>query len=310
LEGWRRCRTPPLGDPCGLSWGCAALRGLEPGGPGRLSVPVRPVGVSTPFGWSSVGPGSTAKPRLGPPCAFAPLQRRTPAAPHRRVASPTRRPGDRPAMLPLLGFGALRHSLGPADPLFRGGGSLRHRVPRARFDYLLRGLHHRPSRRAKRRSVHGLRPTRRSPRHERCPSRGPCPPDVAGHRAPEGTLRNRPPSGPRARAESVLPPNPRRDPAVDAFLGFSPAEPSPHPSGRSLVVTMPALSPLGGMTSLPSWTSGLRGANGSAGPFPDCQLSWGFAPFDRRGAPFRVPGSGLMALPHAGNRASAATTAI
>jgi hypothetical protein len=65
-----------------------------------------------------------------------------------------------------------------------GGRSLCRRVPLARFGYLLRGLHHRPSRRAKRRSVHGLRPSRRSPRHERHPSRGPCPLDVAGRPAP------------------------------------------------------------------------------------------------------------------------------
>jgi hypothetical protein len=68
----------------------------------------------------------------------------------------------------------------------KGDGSLRHRVPRPGFGYPPRGIHHRSSRRAKRRSVHGLRPTRRSPRHERCPSRGPCPPDVVGDLLPRG----------------------------------------------------------------------------------------------------------------------------
>jgi hypothetical protein len=34
---------PPLGDPCGLSWSFAALRGPQPGEPGRSWVPVRPV---------------------------------------------------------------------------------------------------------------------------------------------------------------------------------------------------------------------------------------------------------------------------
>jgi hypothetical protein len=24
-KGWRKCRLPPLGDPCGLSWSFAAL---------------------------------------------------------------------------------------------------------------------------------------------------------------------------------------------------------------------------------------------------------------------------------------------
>jgi hypothetical protein len=106
---------PPLGDPCGLSWGFAALRGLGPGGPGRLLVSVQPVGVSTPIGWSSIEPVARPKPNSGPPCAFAPLQRRTPAAPQRSVAPPARRPGDCPAMLPLLGFGALRHDLRSVD---------------------------------------------------------------------------------------------------------------------------------------------------------------------------------------------------
>jgi hypothetical protein len=92
----------------------------------------------------------------------------------------------RPAMLPLLGFRALRHSLGRVDPLFMDDGSLRRRVPRARFGYLLRGFHHRSYRRAKRRSVHGLRSSRRSPRRKRCPSRGPCPPDVADGPTPRG----------------------------------------------------------------------------------------------------------------------------
>jgi hypothetical protein len=74
-----------------------------------------------------------------------------------------------------------------------------------------------------------------------------------------------PPTGPCSRDASVLSPDHHEGGrAVDAFLGFSPPERSPQPSGRSLVVAMPALSSLGGMTSLPTWTSGLRGADGSA----------------------------------------------
>jgi hypothetical protein len=96
-------------------------------------------------------------------------------------------------------------------------------------------------------------------------SRSPCPPDVAGRpNSPRGDGRERPPSGPSSRDESVLSPASRRKPAVDAFLCLSSPEPSPHPPGRSLVVTRPALSSLGGMTSLPAWTSGLRGSDGSA----------------------------------------------
>ena len=83
---------------------------------------------------------------------------------------------------------------------------------------------------------------------EWCSSRSPCPPDVAGRpNSPRGDERERPPSGPCSRDESVLPSGSRRNPTVDAFLGFPPAESSPHPPGPSLVVTMPALSSLGGI---------------------------------------------------------------
>ena len=161
-----------------------------------------------------------------------------------------------------------------------GNGSLRHRVPRARFGYLLRGVHHQSSRRARRRSVHGLCPPRRSPRSQRCPSRSPCPPDVPGEPTPpRGNGVGRPPTGPCSRDESVLSPNSQRSPAVDAFLGFSPPERSLHPPGRSLVVTMPALSPLGGMTSVPTWTSGLLGSDGSAWSVSGLPALLGFCTF-------------------------------
>jgi hypothetical protein len=102
---------------------------------------------------------------------------------------------------------------------------------------------------------------------EWCPFRGPCPPDIADRAPPpRGERTERLPSGPHARDEFVLSPASRRRPAVDTFLGFPSSEPSPHPPGLSLVVTMPALSSFGGMTSLPAWTSGLHGSNGSAWP--------------------------------------------
>jgi hypothetical protein len=101
---------------------------------------------------------------------------------------------------------------------------------------------------------------------EWCSSRSPCPPDVADRpHPPKGDERERPPSGTCSRDESVLPSRaPEGVPTVDAFLGFSPPESSPHPHGPSLVVTMPALSSFGGMTSLPAWTTGLRVSDGSA----------------------------------------------
>jgi len=82
-----------------------------------------------------------------------------------------------------------------------------------------------------------------------------------------------PPTGLRACDEFVLSPSDRSRPTVDAFLSFSPSERSPHTTGLSLLVTMPALASLGGVTSLPAWTTGLRGKCESAGSSPSCQLS-------------------------------------
>jgi len=60
---------------------------------------------------------------------------------------------------------ALRHNLGRAMRDDRG--SRRNPQPRAGFGYPLRGVHHSPSRRAKRRSVHGLLPSGLLPRARR-----------------------------------------------------------------------------------------------------------------------------------------------
>jgi hypothetical protein len=109
----------------------------------------------------------------------------------------------------------------------------------------------------------------------------------------------RPPSGPSSRRELGSDP---RGPDTTSFLGFPPPESSPPPAGPSLVIARPALPPLGRVTSLPAWVSGPCDTEGSAGPFPDCRLSWGFAPSDRRGAPYAVSGSGLMVSPRGGRR--------
>jgi len=112
--------------------------------------------------------------------------------------------------------------------------------------------------------------------------------------------RRRPPSRRCSRREP-RDPDPR-GPESTSFLGFSPSEPSPPPSGPSLVVARPALPPFRGVTFRPAGVSGPYEAEGSAGPSPDCRLPWGFAPSDRRGAPYVDPGSGLMDSPHGGDR--------
>jgi hypothetical protein len=214
------------------------------------------------------------------------------------------------AMLPLLGFPALRH-------LPVGDSALGQRVPpppRATSEVWLPPS--RPSSPSSRRrsagaslgfALQGVLLDRK-----RCPFRGPCPPDVTRVALPFPRERSllAPPTGLLACDEFVLSPGDRSRLAVDTFLGFSPSERSPHTSGLSLLVTMPALSSLGGVTSLPAWTSRLRGTHGSAGPFPSCQLSWGFAPYDCHNTPFVVPGSGLMVSPRAGCCLTGSPTAL
>jgi hypothetical protein len=231
---------------------------------GGYWLPLNPSGVCTPCGCSSYEPFDWPKPIEGPPCASAPLQRHVSTAPHRAV-------GD--ASSP--GLSCPTTHAGPATLLW-GSGSPRHRAPRPRFGYLPRGIHRRSSRRRSAGASMGFALQGLLLVCKRCPSRGPCPPDVtriALIAVPKGTAASEPPTGPRACDEFVLSPSDRSRSTVDAFLSFSPSERSPHTAGLSLLVTMPALSSLGGVTSLPAWTTGLRGKCESAGPSPSCQLS-------------------------------------
>jgi hypothetical protein len=271
----------------------------------RTAIGFRPTRAAfcAPFGCSSYEPFDRPKPTEGPPCAFAPLQRHVSTAPH-RAAEPSGR--SRRSRIPRC---FLSWAFLPYDTCRSGDSASGQRVPpppRAASEVWLPPS--RPSSPSSRRrsagaslgfALQGVLLVRK-----RCPSRGPCPPDVTrvASSFPRERERPEPPPGLRACDEFVLSPGDRSRQAVDAFLGFSPSERSPPASGLSLLVTMPALSSLGGVTSLPAWTTGLRGTCGSAGPFPSCQLSWGFAPCDRHDTPFTVPGGGLMVSPCAGCR--------
>ena len=186
-EGCGECRKPLLSDTCGLSWSCAALRGLVPGRSGRSLVSVRPVRrfyalrVIT-FRTSTRPEGRGSAPHALS-CSFRDmsLQPRTAASIHPTLAS---RGMTGPAMQPLLGLVALRHSPGPADPLkvatdpsvaachVRGLGTpfatSTTDPPGARSAGASMGL-----------TLQGVLLVR-----ERCPSRSPCPPDVAGRTHP------------------------------------------------------------------------------------------------------------------------------
>jgi hypothetical protein len=255
---------------CRLSWGLAALRGLEPVEPGRLLVSVRPGGVSTPFGCSFDEPLAHDFAVVHRPSLRFPAPPETchssPAPQRHRPPVPKDRRATRPAMLPLLGFRALRHIPGLADPLSLAAD------PSATACHV-RGLA--TSFAASTTSPPGARGAGASmgfalqgvPLAARgAPLGVPALLTLPSVPPPEGSEPERPPSGPSSRNESVLSSSPsrRKDPTVDTFLSFSSPEHSPQPPGRSLVVTMPALSPLGGMTSLPTWATGLRGSVESA----------------------------------------------
>jgi len=247
------------------------------------------------------------KPCIGPPCAFAPLQRRIAAAPHRSVTRWPKPPDDpsRDAASPELPCPTTHSRAGGSASLAADPSATACRVrglatpcatsttdpPGVRNAGASLGF-----------ALQGLLLAR-----ERYPSRGLCPPDVAVRGSPERDPRNRPPPGPRSHGEFVLAPDPRRSPTVDAFLGFSPPERSPHPSGPPLVVAAPALASLGGMTSLPAWTSGLRRANGSAWSVSGLPALLGFRTLRPSRRAVHRPGSGLIASPPAGRRARHAT---
>jgi len=290
-------RRPPFGDVGWLSWGCAVLRGCWCVGLGRISVPVRPARRSAPARLPTYALSSSLR-RRRPSMDFrssSELDHRDPA-PFLPVA---RRTGRR-----FLSWtpSALRHM--PA-----GRTRCRQRIPplpRTTCGVWLPpsrcpppGL---PARRA-RRSVRGLLPTRSSPRHDRCSSRSPCLPVVAGRVHPPGGGCND-----RVGFKAFFPRRVRavigttRVPTVDSFLGFTPPEHARIRPGTRFGSRCLPSRPWDGLTSRPAWATGSCGANAWVDPSPDHQLSWGFLPSGVPGAPFVTPGGGLMVSPHAAMR--------
>jgi hypothetical protein len=299
-EGWRRPHGTPRGEPHALSWGSVALQGLELDRDRTAMGSVRPARRFHAHRVHSRPSLRPAEADRGPPCAFAPLQRSIFAAPH-RTARPEG-PASDASSPELLCPTALSKSGGPVG---LDGRSLRHPVPRPGFGYPHRGLHHHSSRRTRRRSTLGLLPSRPD-RVAAVPLSGPLP-SWRFRGAPTrrsgltSTCAFRASFSRRSRESDRLGPDPRTS------LGFTPPEPSLPSSGHSLSVAMPALAPSGGYTLIPTRVTGLYEATGSAGPFPDCRLSWGFAPSDRRGAPYIDPEGWLIASPCAGARLRAAS---
>jgi hypothetical protein len=225
-EGWSGCRTPPLGDPCGLSGfrGTPGTRARRT----RADMGSRPTrGRFDAFRVVVRRAVSAAEAELRPPLHFrAPSETCHCSPAPGQVEPDPEGTGDEFRDASSPGLWCPTTHAGTAVALENGDGSLRHRVPRTGFGYPLRDVHRRTSQRTRRRSVPGLRPPRRSPRHERCPSRGPCPPDVAG--------RSPPPRG-------------KKDSGCGRLQGLVPV---PSPCCRQ--------APEGARPSMPSWAFPLQ----------------------------------------------------
>lgn len=145
--------------------------------------PSDPYGVLTPLGWSSSEPTDRPKPGGGPPCAFVPLQRRVSAAPHREVVPAGRnRLADCYAMLPLLSFRC------PTTHSWTGGSASVTADPSAAachvwgLDTPFAAYTTSPTDARSVGASMGFAPQGVLLVRERCPSRGPCPPDVSALR--------------------------------------------------------------------------------------------------------------------------------
>jgi hypothetical protein len=240
----------PRGAPCdasrALSWGFVAFQGLGPVEPGRTWVPSDPCGVSTPFG-CSFDQTADGRSRSRPLLRF-----RAPSEVHLGSPAPDDRPvGSAPD--------ASSPELSRPTAQSRGGGpvALRRALPsppRATSGVWL------PPSRLPPPSL----PAREAPERPwaspfgafsstwQVPLSGAWPSWRCRHRTRTGGARERrrPTSGLRSHGELVLHPAPKGR-TVDASLGFSPPERSPHPIGHALSVALPTLSLFDGMTSQP-----------------------------------------------------------
>jgi hypothetical protein len=179
----------------------------------------------------------------GPPCAFLPLQRHPAAAPPRSVPRHPEVGATGPAMLPLLGFPALRHI--PGTAVSRWSWWRIPPPPRATSEVSIPPSRPSPP----------ILPAREAPERPWASPSKAFPSHVSGTPLGAPALLTLPevrtrgartqPTAFRALLPRRVRPDtgsPEGDPAVDAFLGFPPPERSPHPSGLSLVVAMPALT--------------------------------------------------------------------
>lgn len=177
--------------------------------------------------------------------------------------------------------------------------SPRRSVPRPGFGYPLRGVHRRPYRRTRRRSVPGLRPSRLHSRRP-YPSRGPCRPDVLARRISLA-------GGASASAFTALlssramRPGPSRA-RVHVLPGFAPFG-AFSPSVRAVACSREASPPTLARGNVPT-RAGLRAlrSEGVGWSVSGLPAPMGFRTFRPSWRPFAAPGSGLMVSPRGADR--------
>jgi hypothetical protein len=286
-----RPATPPCGGPAALSWDRAALRGRCPDSLRRTWVPSARSASSRPPGFHEPGPscGSLRPPAL--PALSLPY--RGPSQHPRTVAGTPRGPRVRRCFLP---WAFLPHDT------YRNGGPVTRRasrpygVPRARFGYLLRGVHPRPCGLpcgARASTGFALRGVLLAPVGPPlgCPlpsCRWSCRfasllkvrADASGFRASIPASNSCGPPRPCGPGASMPP----CDSSLQSAL--------PHrPVGRFRSRPLPHHA-LGGMTSRPACVSRSCGSIGVVGPSRGYRLSWDSSPCDRRGTARNVRRAG------------------
>lgn len=209
---------------------------------------------------------------------------RFPSEVHRSTPAPSRRPKPtRRTMLPPLGFGAVRHVPGRWIRCARGVQP--RAVPRARFGYLLRDVHHRPSRRLAASERPSASPFKAFSSRRSGPLSGAsCPPGVARVTSPR-------PHGERANAVDFRALIPTRARSVQRVLsdamrrclpGLPPSRAfSLSPLRSRFEIARDPLTRRAGSTSRSVRVAGCCGGARSAGPSRGCRLSWALFTFRR-----------------------------
>ena len=298
----------PCGGPSALSWSRAALRGLKPAPAWTVMGSVRPArrfdahqalaSTSLPNRLASDG---------GPPCASALLQRPIATPPHRPAWSEDRHVGRC-----FLSWAFSPYDTSGAEDPYRSSFRL-DRVPRPGFQTPIAASTSVPSGARRRRSVHGLHPSRlRSARRAGVLS------DASALLSFTASIR-RIPRGcdGRGRLQGLAPG--AQPCVVEPLAGPAAPLPSWDSSLQSVLPPRPGhrfgsrrLPPhaFGGVTSHSACVSRSSGARRSARPSRDRRLSWDSPPFDRRGIARTDSGHGPMGWPSRSRALQAARTSL